>query len=111
MNSNIDNSPISLNQAYPLGLTINELISNSLKYAFPDEKEGEINVSIKKLDKEFELIVMDNGIGMPDGFDWKNSTTLGLRLVRTLVENQLDGSIDTESKKGTRFTIKFNIES
>ena len=54
---------------------------------------------------------MDNGIGIPDGLDWKNSSTLGLKLVRTLVENQLDGSIDMENKNGTKFTIKFNIET
>ncbi len=87
------------------------LISNSLKYAFPDEERGEINVSVKKLDQEHELIVMDDGVGMPDGLDWKNSNTLGLKLVGTLVENQLDGSIDLDNTNGTKFTIKFDIES
>jgi PAS domain S-box-containing protein len=111
LNSDIEETPISLNQAYPLGLITNELISNSLKYAFPENKKGEITVSLKKLDKEFELIIMDDGVGMPDDFDWKNSSTLGFKLVRTLVENQLDGSIDKESKKGTKFIIKFNIET
>jgi two-component sensor histidine kinase len=110
LNSDIDNSPISLNQAYPLGLIINELMSNSLKYAFPKEREGEVSVSLKKVDKELELIVMDDGIGIPDKMDWKNSKSLGLKLVRTLVENQLDGSIDMESNKGTKFTIKFNVD-
>jgi len=65
----------------------------------------------KKLDKELELIVMDDGVGIPDGLDWKNSKSLGLKLVRTLVENQLDGSIDMESNNGTKFIIKFNIET
>lgn len=111
LNSNVENSPISLNQANPLGLIINELISNSLKYAFPGEKNGEINVDVKKFDKELELIVKDNGIGMPNDFDWKNSSTLGLKLVRTLVEKQLDGSIDMENKNGTKAIIKFNIET
>ncbi len=105
----IDEAPISINQAYPLGLIINELMSNSLKYAFPEDKQGEINVSIGKLDKELELIVMDNGIGLPEEMDWKNSKSLGLKLVRTLVENQLDGSISLENSSGTKFTIKFNI--
>jgi PAS domain S-box-containing protein len=109
LNSNVDNSPISLNQAYPLGLIINELVSNSMKHAFPEEREGEITVSIKKLDKELKLIVADDGVGMPEDFDWKNSKSLGLKLVRTLVENQLDGSIDMESSNGAKFTIKFNI--
>jgi PAS domain S-box-containing protein len=111
LNTNIQEIPIDINQASPLGLVINELISNSLKYAFPDEREGEINVSLKKLDEELELTVMDDGIGMPDGLDWKNSKSLGLKLVRTLVENQLDGSIEMESNNGTKFTIKFNIEN
>ena len=111
LNSDISNSPIILNQAYPLGLIINELISNSLKYAFPDEREGKISVSLKKQDRELELIIVDDGVGMPDSFDWKNPNTLGLKLVRTLVENQLDGSIKMESNDGTKFTIKFNIET
>jgi len=111
LKNNIEAMLISINHASPLGLTINELISNSLKYAFPDGKKGKIDVSLKKLDKALELIVMDDGVGMPENFDWKNSSTLGLKLVRTLVENQLDGSIEMESKSGTKFTIKFNIES
>ncbi|MBT7712940.1 MAG: sensor histidine kinase, partial [Deltaproteobacteria bacterium] len=89
----------------------NELVSNSLKYAFPEESIGEICLSMKKIDKELKIIMMDNGIGMPAGLDWKSSSTLGLKLVRTLVENQLDGSIEMESKNGTKFTIKFSIET
>jgi len=111
LNNNVEEIPIDLNQAYPLGLTINELISNSLKYAFPDEREGEICVSIKKLDTELELTVMDNGVGIPKDLDWKNSKSLGLKLVRILVENQLDGSVEMENTNGTKFTIKFNIET
>ncbi len=111
LNSNIGDSPISINQAYPLGLVINELISNSLKYAFPEERSGEITVKIKILDAEIELTVMDDGVGISDSLDWKDSSTLGLKLVRTLVENQLDGSIDMQSNNGTKFTIKFNIET
>ncbi len=111
LNTDIGEIPISINQASPIGLIINELISNSLKYAFSDERKGEINVSMKKQKKELELTVMDDGVGMPKDLDWKNSSTLGLKLVRTLVENQLDGSIDMQNKNGTKFTIKFNIET
>jgi PAS domain S-box-containing protein len=111
LNTEIEELSIGIKQASPIGLIINELISNSLKYAFPDDQKGEISVSMNRLDKQLELTVMDNGVGMPDGLDWKNSNTLGLKLVRTLVENQLDGSIDVESKNGTKFTIKFNIEA
>ena len=111
LNSSIENSPISINKAYPLGLIINELISNTLKYAFPEDRKGEITVSMKKLDKELKLTIADNGVGISEEFDWKNSKSLGLKLVRNLVENQLDGSIDMESKNGTKFIIKFNIET
>ena len=110
LNTDIEEIPISIDQASPLGLVINELLSNSLKYAFLDERKGEINVSMKKRNTEIELTVMDNGVGMPKDFDWKKSKSLGLKLVRTLVENQLDGSIDMESNNGTKFTIKFNID-
>ncbi len=102
---------LDIEKASPVGLIINELISNSLKYAFPNNQDSEINVSMRKLDNELELNIMDNGIGMQDGFDWRKSNTLGLKLVRTLTENQLDGSIDMESNNGTKFTIKFNIET
>lgn len=111
LNINMDDMPISIKQASPLGLIVNELLSNSLKYSFPKDRKGVINVSMNKLDKNIQLTVMDDGIGMPNGFDWKNSKSLGLKLVRTLVENQLDGSIDLDNKNGTKFIIKFNIES
>ena len=54
---------------------------------------------------------MDDGAGISEKLDWKNASTLGLKLVRTLVENQLDGSINMENNNGTKLTIKFNIES
>jgi len=57
-----------------------------------------------------ELMVSDNGVGIPKGFDLKTADSLGLKLVKMLVENQLDGSIKMESNNGTKFTIKFNIE-
>ncbi|MBT4091693.1 MAG: HAMP domain-containing protein, partial [Deltaproteobacteria bacterium] len=110
LKNDIEEMPIGINQASPLGLIINELMSNSLKYAFPDDRGGEIRVSVKKLDTALELIMRDDGVGIPTGLDWKNSSTLGLKLVRTLVENQLDGSIDMENKNGTKFTIKFNLD-
>ena len=106
----IEEIPVSVNQASPLGLIINELISNSLKYAFPDERKGEIHVSLKKPNKKLELTVMDNGIGISDELDCKNVCTLGLKLVYTLVENQLGGSIHNENKNGAKFIIKFNTD-
>ena len=103
---------IGAKQASPVGLVINELITNSFKYAFSDNQEGEIKISlVKTTQDQIELTYKDNGIGIPKDFDWYNSKSMGLKLVRTLVENQLDGSIDMESKNGTKFIIKFNIET
>ncbi len=109
--TDVDEALININHASPVSLIINELISNSLKYAFPNERVGKIFVSLKKLDQEFELIIEDDGVGMPNDFDWKNASSLGIRLVRTLAENQLDGSIDMENNDGSKFIIKFNIDT
>jgi PAS domain S-box-containing protein len=107
-----DNIMISVKQASPVGLIVNELIANCLKYAFSDNREGEILVGFKS-NKEngVELMVSDNGVGIPEGFDLQKVDSLGLKLVKMLVENQLDGSIDMESNNRTKFTIKFNIET
>ena len=97
--------------ASTVGLIVNELIANSLKYAFTDDREGEILLELKSNNESgVELTVSDNGVGIPDGFNLKNANSLGLKLVKMLVENQLDGSIKMESNNGTKFTIKFNIE-
>jgi len=106
-----ENIMIGAKQASPVGLIVNELIANCLKYAFSDGREGEILLELKS-DKEkgVELSLSDNGVGIPEGFDLENADSLGLKLVKVLVENQLYGSIDMESKNGTKFTIKFNID-
>ena len=110
LNMDVEKESIDINQASPLGLIVNELLSNSMKYAFPEDRQGEITVSLKKMDHTLEIVVMDDGIGMPVDFDWKGNNSLGLQLVRTLVENQLEGSIDMESANGTKFTIRFPLE-
>jgi PAS domain S-box-containing protein len=102
---------IGTKQASPVGLIVNELITNSLKYAFPDDQKGEINISLQKNENQIELQYSDNGIGIPMDFDWRKTKSMGLNLVKILVENQLDGSIDMENNNGTKFIIKFNIET
>ncbi|MBU3914236.1 hypothetical protein KKA14_01745 [bacterium] len=103
----IDSIIIGVKQATPLGLIINELISNSLKYAFPDNREGEIMISLQKKDDQIELIFEDNGIGIPENFDWDNTKTLGLNLVKMLGEGQLCGAIELNREHGTCFVLKF----
>ena len=107
---NSEDIRLNIEKANPLGLIINELISNTLKYAFPDNTKGEINISARMEDDDLELIVSDDGVGMPPAFDWKNANTLGLQMVMTLVENQLSGSITMESNKGTTFTIRLKTD-
>jgi two-component sensor histidine kinase len=102
---------LAIDNANPLGLVLNELITNSLKYAFPDDRNGKISIKVDITGNSCELCVEDDGIGMPEPLDWNKIDTLGLKLVRNLVENQLGGSIDLDNSSGTTFTIKFNLES
>jgi PAS domain S-box-containing protein len=103
-----DSVLISIDTAISCGLITNEIITNSLKYAFGDNGTGSIRVVIRtKEDSNIELRISDNGIGLPDGFDFDNSKTLGLKLVKKLAENQLRGTIDVIAGKGTEFIIKF----
>jgi two-component sensor histidine kinase len=106
-----ENIMISVKQASPVGLIVNELITNCLKYAFADVREGEILLELKSnKENEIELIISDNGVGMPEGFDLEKADSLGLKLIKLLAESQLDGLIDMESNNGTKFIIKFNID-
>jgi len=110
----IDSDPIKLKieKASPLGLTVNEIITNSIKYAFPGEHKGKIIVKAIQLDdRDVELIVMDNGIGLPEGLDLAESDSLGMKLVQTLITNQLDGSVNIANENGTKFTIGFNLDN
>ncbi len=93
-------------QAIPCGLIINELLTNSLKYAFPKGRGGEIRVSIGESEGEVELMVSDDGVGIPASLDLADSKTLGLHLVGNLVE-QLGGKIELDRTAGTRFRITF----
>ncbi|MCU0546571.1 MAG: PAS domain S-box protein [Oscillatoriaceae cyanobacterium Prado104] len=106
---NLNLEPISLNieTAIPCGLIINELASNSLKYAFTQNREGEISIDFRQMsDREFHLSIRDNGTGFPEGFDVESTETLGLRLVRMLTR-QLEGSLAIDSQCGTCYDIRF----
>jgi len=97
-----------IDTAIPCGLIINELVSNSLKHAFPNGREGEIKIALRSTDRdEIELTISDNGIGIPESLDFRNTDTLGLHLVTILVEHELQGKIELNRDKGTEFKIKF----
>ncbi|MDW5550309.1 sensor histidine kinase [Methanosarcina sp.] len=119
---------LEMDNAIPLGIIVNELVSNSLKYAFPGRRNGEIYVKLQTLHDEdkklssatvdfniqnnlcncryFMLTIGDDGIGFPESFDFKNTGSLGLQLVNTLVD-QIGGNIKIENGPGTRYKILF----
>ena len=98
---------LDLDNAILCGLIINELLSNSYKHAFPDKTESEITVSMREQDdKTIELMVSDNGIGIPEELDWKSTESFGLRIVNLLVR-QLEGEISLKQAEGTQFRITF----
>jgi PAS domain S-box-containing protein len=140
----VEDVMLNIETAVPCGLIISELVSNSLKYAFPtvygrgpsnekfadptvydrgsvNEKftdpvdmptdrysdgRGELKIILKQIDDSFELIVMDNGVGIPEDIDFKNTNSLGLQLVNNLVA-QVDGEIELDRTGGTKFKIIF----
>lgn len=105
LKTDIDDVYIDINTAVPSGLIINEIISNSLKYAFDDDR-GEIKISLRKDDDEMVLKISDNGKGFSKDFDFRTTETLGLQLVNSLVQ-QLDGKIEIDNTNGVGFKITF----
>lgn len=103
-----DNALMSIDLAIPCGLIINELVSNSLKYAFNDKNDAAIDINIGYGEEQglFTLSIRDNGKGFPAEIDFRNTATLGLQLVNTLV-GQIDGNIEMEQDNGTIFRISF----
>lgn len=100
---------LGMDQSIPCGLVLNELISNSLKHAFPDRSPGKIYVKAQSTaGGGLRIMVGDNGVGISDDIDWRNSPSLGLTLVRGLVEGQLKGKIDMETGNGAHFIIEFD---
>jgi PAS domain S-box-containing protein len=102
---------LNLEQAIPCGLIINELISNALKYAFPNKQQGELLVELKELEEQnnqrvFQLIVADNGVGLPKDFSIEKSTSLGLQFVDIWVK-QLHADLKIDNQNGARFEMIF----
>ncbi|PWB50697.1 MAG: hypothetical protein C3F06_11555 [Candidatus Methanoperedenaceae archaeon] len=105
---NVGDVFFDINTAIPCGLIINELVSNSIKHAFPDGRNGEINIKLQpEADEKYLLTVSDNGKGFPSDLDFRNSSSLGLKLVITLTK-QLSGTIELNRSAGTSFIIKFS---
>ncbi|AKB50540.1 sensory transduction histidine kinase [Methanosarcina barkeri str. Wiesmoor] len=130
MQLDVEETFIGMDTAVPLGIIINELVSNSLKHAFPQDRKGEIRIKLCKAEEnvknksisnitnnigakssinkssQYSLVVSDNGLGFPEGLDFRNTSSLGLQLVNILVE-QLEGTIELQKDSGTTFKILF----
>jgi two-component sensor histidine kinase len=104
----VDDIQLDMKRAVSCGLIINELVSNALKHAFPEQRGGALRIELTALDNQrCELRVADDGVGLAPGFSFERDETLGLRLVHDLVL-QLRGSIEVSQQHGSIFTIHFN---
>ncbi len=98
---------LDISNAIPCGLILNELISNSLKYAFPNGRSGEITVGFhRRPDALLEIFVRDNGVGLPAGLDFRQTQSLGLQLVN-LLAGQIDGTLEMHGEGGVEFRVIF----
>ena len=105
---NVDGVFLDINTAVPCGLIINELITNSLKHAFPNGRRGEVCLDLFPVNNsKYSLSVRDNGVQFPRNINFRKTETLGMQLVNLLVE-QLEGTVMLRRKKGTEFKISFN---
>lgn len=103
----LEPTEVSIETALPIGLITNELITNAFKYAFPNQKEGEIQIILSVQDNnQCCLSVSDNGIGLPADYSFKEQKSLGMFIIRLLVE-QLEGQIDVINNNGASFVIHF----
>lgn len=101
--------PVLIDTAIPCGLILNELLSNSLKHAFPNGRKGEIRIRLSKGGDETVLLdFSDDGVGVPGGFDLRKQETLGLQTLFTIAEHQLQGRVQIENRQGLAFHIRFN---
>jgi two-component sensor histidine kinase len=111
----LDDVQINLKQAIPCGLIVNELVSNALKYAFSEQKGGTIRLRVEEKGQDIEIEVSDDGVGLPEDFDFETNESLGVYLVQALTD-QLDGTLvvdnnhsenPLEKGSGVSFLVRF----
>lgn len=108
----LQNISLTIEQAIPCGLIINELLSNILKHAFPPsfKQKKQITITMKKTqENKININIKDNGIGIPKEIDLKKTESLGLKLVTILAENQLEGDLDITNNNGTTCSVSFDM--
>ena len=101
---------LGVSQAIPLGLILNEAVTNAFKYAFPDDNPGEIFIGLKQAGNKVELVIADDGIGIQHEVDENEPHSLGIELMKGLTRD-LKGSITFDINKGTRITVTFAADS
>jgi len=107
LNLNVEPHMLDINTVIPLGLILNEILTNTFKYAFPGDAKGIVNVKFnEKENKEFLLDVADDGVGLPTDFHEKKTVSLGMRLIHSLTE-QIKGEVEINSDHGTQIRVKF----
>ncbi len=106
LRTDVEDVHLEVDTAIPCGLIINELLTNSIKYAFPSNQAGQISIKFYQNEECYHLHVIDNGVGFPEDFDFRNTRSLGMKLVTSLVD-QLDGTIQLKRGSGTEFIISF----
>lgn len=103
-----DDVRLDIDQAIPCGLLINEIVVNAFKHAFDNKESGLIKISMKKQKETAELIIADNGQGIPEDFDLHEKSSLGMMLIETF-KNQLEAKLEVDNSGGTKFTFTFPV--
>jgi two-component sensor histidine kinase len=99
VNASIDNLNLDVDTMIPLGLVVNELVSNAFKYAFKENQQGELDIVLKEEADKLHLHVKDNGVGFPEGLDVKNSKSFGLKMIRAFAQ-KLKAKLDIYNDNG-----------
>lgn len=109
LNVEVEPIVVLIETAIPYGLIVNELMTNALKYAFPEGRDGEIRIALRRLPggQELELRFCDNGIGMPEDLDIRKTKSFGMNLITLLIDIQFKGTVETQVNPGTEFRIRF----
>ncbi len=105
LKTDIDQIDLDIDTIIPLGLVINELLTNALKYAFPDKREGEINLTIKEEENQLLVEVKDDGVGMENPEEMSSSQSFGFELIEAF-QQKLNADLEIESSNGTRVSLK-----
>nr|WP_246434160.1 histidine kinase dimerization/phosphoacceptor domain -containing protein [Spirochaeta isovalerica] len=98
---------LSINTAIPCGLIVNEILTNSIKYAFPGDRQGTISIFMKVDGNVISLTISDDGVGLPEDFDPSKTKSLGTKLIRVL-SDQIDGDLQINRDRGTSYTLNFS---